>query len=210
MQPHVRGRLSGARADCWRILRRSHLPALNRLKIAISGWLRLLESLLSPQLKQTQDNLTAVDTLGTQWLEAITTARLASQSAPSFPFGTLCGRGAILGANRIWTAGWICDRDYSPRASWITGDWIILGDRGFGALVDAPDFPSHCRRLNRRKPNPTSRLLCRPWLLTVDCRRAGQKTENSANYLLRAWFDFTPDSGSKDLISFRRRRNWYQ
>ncbi|MBD0307620.1 MAG: hypothetical protein ICV80_05600 [Microcoleus sp. T1-bin1] len=52
-----------------------------------------------------QDNLTTVDTLATQWSEAITTARLASQSAPSFPFGTLCGRGAILGANRIWTTG---------------------------------------------------------------------------------------------------------
>ena len=30
------------------------------------------------------------------------------------------------------------------------------------------------------------------WLLTVDCWRAGQKNENCANYLLAAWFDFTP------------------
>ena len=48
------------------------------------------------------------------------------------------------------------------------------------------------------------------WLLTVDCRRRGQKNENCANYLLRAWFDFTPDFPSADLISFRPYcRNWY-
>ena len=48
------------------------------------------------------------------------------------------------------------------------------------------------------------------WLLTVDCWRAGQKNENCANYLLRAWFDFTPDFWSKNLISFRQQcRNWY-
>ncbi|CAA9369771.1 hypothetical protein AVDCRST_MAG84-4202 [uncultured Microcoleus sp.] len=43
--------------------------------------------------------------------------------------------------------------------------------------------------------------------MTVDCRRRGQKNENCANYLLASGFDFTPDSRSADLISFRRSRN---
>jgi hypothetical protein len=38
----------------------------------------------------------------------------------------------------------------------------------------------------------------------VDCRRAGQKNENCANYLLASGFDFTPDDRGADLISFRQ------
>ena len=48
------------------------------------------------------------------------------------------------------------------------------------------------------------------WLLTVDCRRRGQKNENCANYWLRSWFDFTPDFRGADFISFRHSRNWYE
>jgi len=61
-----------------------------------------------------QDNLTTVDTLATQWSEAITTARLASQSAPSFPFGTLCGRG-FRGQQWGYKACWIRVRAFNPR-----------------------------------------------------------------------------------------------
>jgi len=52
-----------------------------------------------------------------------------------------------------------------------------VGDRGHNSWI-----------INQEKCNK---------LLTVDCRRRGQKNKNCANYLLAAWFDFTPDDETR-------------